>query len=286
MAKLDPKTVASQYGYAYAFMTSDPELNSLFNTAVKGNWNQDRFTAALKTTQWYKKNGETSRQYLYLQKTDPATLQSRISQVSAQISAKASQVGAIMDAGTVARISEDALRYGWNDQQISSTLSRYVHATNGMYSGQSADNAEHIRQTAWRNGVRLPEATVQQWIQGIASGTTTLDSTVANLRAQAKSIAPAFAKEIDSGMDLYDIASPYMQTMGKVLELNPSSLDLFDPTIRSALSTKDSNGNPVSKPLWQFENDLRSDPRWLKTQNAQDSMMSAGKKVLSDMGFA
>jgi hypothetical protein len=41
----------------------------------------------------------------------------------------------------------------------------------------------------------------------------------------------------------------------------------------------------MAKPLWQFENELRSDPRWKKTQNAQDSLMQVGHQVLADFGL-
>lgn len=82
-----------------------------------------------------------------------------------------------------------------------------------------------------------------------------------------------------------DLASPYMQSMGNILEVNPGELDLFNPTIRKALQATDDKGQPTSKPLWQFENELRKDPRWLKTKNAQDSLLSAGHQVLSDFGL-
>jgi hypothetical protein len=37
--------------------------------------------------------------------------------------------------------------------------------------------------------------------------------------------------------------------------------------------------------LWQFEQDLRKDPRWNFTKNAQDSLMNTTRKVLQDFGL-
>lgn len=51
-------------------------------------------------------------------------------------------------------------------------------------------------------------------------------------------------------MDVADLASPYMQSMGNILEVNPGELDLFNPTIRKALQATDDKGQPTSKPLW------------------------------------
>ena len=80
------------------------------------------------------------------------------------------------------------------------------------------------------------------------------------------------------------IAAPYRQSMGAVLEVNPESVDLFDPTIRGALSSKTKDGTPAIKSIWQFERELKDDPRWMRTDNAQDQAMGVGRQVLSDFG--
>jgi hypothetical protein len=67
--------------------------------------------------------------------------------------------------------------------------------------------------------------------------------------------------------------------------MNPADIDLFDPDIRKAVSGVSKDGKPTSQSLWQFEQQIRGSSAWLKSQNAQDSTMSVGKKVLTDMGF-
>jgi hypothetical protein len=74
--------------------------------------------------------------------------------------------------------------------------------------------------------------------------------------------------------------------MSQILELPGGSINLFDPTVKKALQYKDpTTGQSTVKPLWQFENELRGDPRWKKTQNAQDSLMQVAHHVLSDFGL-
>ena len=82
-----------------------------------------------------------------------------------------------------------------------------------------------------------------------------------------------------------DIADPYRQSMASLLELNPEAVGLDDRMVRGALASKDKDGNPAMKSLWEFENDVRQDKRWLKTSNAQDSAMSVTRKILSDFGL-
>jgi len=38
-------------------------------------------------------------------------------------------------------------------------------------------------------------------------------------------------------------------------------------------------------PLWQFENEVRNDPLWRKTNNARESMMTVAHQVAKDFGL-
>lgn len=277
--------MAQNYGFALAFLKSDKGLWSLFNKAVDGNWAPEKFISQLKNSGWYKKNGEAARQYELLRKSDPATFAQKRAGMFAQLRDAASSMGATINASTMNRITENALKFEWNDSQIRDTLSQYVRATNGVYRGQAGNDIETVRATAWKNGVRISKATEQQWARQIAEGNQTADFYERHLRGMAKSLAPGYAQELDAGMDLQDIVSPFIESKAKILEMNPADVDLFDQDIRAAVSGTTAEGKPGSKSLWQFEQDMRKKPAWLKTQNAQDSTQAIAKKVLTDFGF-
>jgi hypothetical protein len=194
-------------------------------------------------------------------------------------------MGASLSRTALARITNNALMFGWNDSQIKDTLSSYVHTMNGVYNGQAGADADQLKQSAWRNGIKVSSATAQSWVQSIAAGKTSVNYYQDLLRKQAKTLAPGFSNELDSGMDLFDIASPYMQSKAQILQLDPASIDLFDNDVRGALSAKDAKGQPTSKSLWEFEQSMRNDPRYLKTDAARDQAYSTAHKVLSDFGL-
>jgi hypothetical protein len=75
-----------------------------------------------------------------------------------------------------------------------------------------------------------------------------------------------------------------MQTYAQTLEVNPNTIKLSDRMIQQALASKDAKGQPATKTVWQFEQDLRKDPRYMKTQQAQDDAMKMTKQVLEDWG--
>lgn len=285
MPKLDRSELAQQYGFALAFLKSDKSLWSLFNDAVKNDWEPDKFVAKLKTTQWYKKNGESARQYELLKHTDRASWQQQLTALQSQIMDRASQLGAVVNGTTASRIAQNAMKFGWNDSQVQDTLSQYVRAVNGVYGGSTGNSIDSIKSTAYRNGIRMSKATEQRWAEQLASGSQSAEWFQQHIRKLATSLAPGYADQLNAGLDLQDIVSPFVESKAKLLEMDPADIDLFDKDIRAAVSGTTKDGKPATKSLWQFEQDIRGSSAWLKTQNAQDSVMSTAKKVLADFGF-
>lgn len=285
MAKLNEKQLAEDYGFTLAFLkAAGSEVYNLFKKAVAGNWSGDKFEAAIRNTKWFKTHGETFRQQLALEKTDPGTYEQNLNTTIAAIKDKAATLGyAKFTDKQLRNLADHAVKFGWNDSQLNDVMSKYI--TYSSATGQAADNITSMQQTAWRNGLKFSGDTYRQWAQKIARGDATTDDFQKYVRKQAVSLAPAFGDELSAGMDLYDIASPYMQTMAQTLELNPADISLFDPTIRNALSARNKDGKPSSKSLWEFEQDIKQDPRYMKTQGAQDAMMSTARKVLTDFGL-
>lgn len=285
-AKLDEQNFAEDYGFALSFLKSDSELYGVFKQAVAGSWTPVRFVAAVKNTKWYKKYGESYRTNLALEKTDPATFQERLAQKFAEIADLSKSLGSTGSGKVVTQLARNAIMFNWNDSQIRQALSSYIRVTNGRGVGQAGDVSQQLRQTAWRNGVRISDSFIQYYAQQVAAGNLTLQDGQRQLRMKyGVAVAPEFAKQLSAGMDLYDIASPYIQSMATTLEMNPADIDLFNPTIRSALASPGPNGKASRKTLYEFEQQLREDPRYMKTKAAQDSVMSIGKKVLQDFGF-
>jgi hypothetical protein len=73
--------------------------------------------------------------------------------------------------------------------------------------------------------------------------------------------------------------------MSNILELPYSAVDLFDPKIRSALSFTLPDGKVGTKSIYDFEKELRQDPRWQYTNNAKEAVSNSVTKVLKDFGF-
>jgi hypothetical protein len=200
--------------------------------------------------------------------------------------AAAGEMGSVLSAGQLDRITREYFKLGWSDQQLRQALATHVKVKDGFLQGKAGQDAQALREIAYQNGVRYNDDWFTNAAQSVASGSTTVDKWEQSIRANAAAAFPPFAEQIKAGQNVADIASPYRQTMGALLELNPNDIDLFDPTIRQAIAGRDpKTGQATAKSLWQFENDMRKDKRWLKTNNARESLMGTAQNVLSKWGF-
>lgn len=285
MPQLNEAELAARYGFAMAVLNSHPELKALFQKAVAQTWTPERFQAELRSTGWYKTNSEHARNYEVLKATDPATYKARLDQVRTRMSMMAAELGAVVPANEVANLADWFFRFAYDDNQIRQTLSKYVQFTDGRMLGQAGQWERELREYAAAMGVRLSDATIQQQVQNSIAGRQTFQDALSWVQQTAASAMPHLAERFAAGDTLESIADPYRQSMGALLEVNPEQIDVFDPTIQKALARKDQEGKPVLATLYDFQNELRADPRWLKTKNAQDSAMETTNRVLRDMGL-
>jgi hypothetical protein len=166
-------------------------------------------------------------------------------------------------------------------------LGNYVSqvGNTGHYGGDAGKAENELRTYAMDMGLTLSDPSLKSWVRDIATGNKDVGHYKAYLQDQAQHAFPTFADQIKSGVTVKTLADPYMQQMANTLELNPQTINLQNPTIRQALQSVGQDGKPTQKPLWQFDNELKKDPRWLKTNNAENTLMATGHQVLKDMGF-
>lgn len=287
--KLSMSELAEQYGFTSSFLNANPELKKLFSDMVSKGYSKDMFQAKLRNTKWWKTHSDKEREYLTQTYTDPATAKQNFNAAYIQVHQLAELLGIKDTKFTKARIQEAAYNVvakGWSDGQLRNYLGRYVYFDGGDFEGQGADTQNELRSYAYSMGVHMSDKWYADNTRKVLRGLATTSDYKNEMLRQAKAMFPQFSKQLDAGQTVADIAQPYMQTMAQILELPSGSINLFDPTIKKALQYKNPGTlQTETKPLWQFENDLRADPRWKQTKNAQDSMMQIGHQVLSDFGF-
>lgn len=148
--------------------------------------------------------------------------------------------------------------------------------------GAAGRHLQELKATAAANGIDLNKVfggDVQNWLRKINAGED-IDTFKQTIRDVAKIGLPEKVQGlVDRGVDLETIYSPYKRTMASVLEVNPETITLDDPTLRSAI------GPDREMSIYDFQRNLRQDPRWEFTDSARSEVSGLVNKVLKDFGF-
>lgn len=284
--KLTTEEMASNYGWSIGFLNSIPELKTKFDEAIKGSWTPEKFQAELRDTKWWKETSETRRQAQVMKKTDPATWQASMTATKLLVRQIAAQVGAAIPESRINKLAQDVLELGLEENGIRDALGQYVTFTkDGTLKGEAGMHEFAIRQYAANQGVELSDDAIKNQAQLIVRRLATTQDFESQVQKQAISSMPGYEQQILAGMTVKDIATPYMQTMARELEIPATAIKVNDPIIKAAMNGMNADGKPVGITLGDFETQMRNDPRWRKTDAARDSVMQVGKTVLQDMGF-
>lgn len=154
--------------------------------------------------------------------------------------------------------------------------------TEPSITGAAGNNFQALKETAARNGIDLEKAfggSIEGWLQKIDQGES-IETYKRLIRDAAKMGLPDNVKKmLDQGVDLTTIFDPYRNYMGRILEINPDTIDINDPVLRSAI------GPDKEMTLYDFQRLLRKDSRWQYTDNARQETSNAALGILRDFGF-
>jgi hypothetical protein len=160
--------------------------------------------------------------------------------------------------------------------------SKFTYSPGKEVGGAAGGALASLKATAAANGLNFEAqfgGNAQEWLSKILQGENP-DTFKRIIRQTAKLGLPEkVGSLLDQGIDLETIYSPYKSIMASVLEINPETIQLSDPTLRSAI------GPDKEMSLYDYQRALRKDSRWQYTDNARKDVSSSTLQVLRDFGF-
>jgi hypothetical protein len=289
MAATTTNDWASKYGIQAALVESNTELKALFNQAVTEGWTPANFTAQFMNTNWYQSHSDVWRTAYAAEQTDPASWKHEMDLVSNQINNVAVATGIDLDPKDVEQLARTSLYLsaGSSSNVDPGLLKQHiVNAGAITMGGEALTTIDQLK--AHGADMGIPQS--DEWYVGAAKNILAGDGTIQGWQQKTTDLAKtkyqSFADQLDAGLTVKQVASPYINSMANILEIPPNSIDLGDTTINKALTNLGPDSKQTLQPIWQFETGLRKDPRWATTKNARDAADSAARSVLSDMGLA
>ena len=288
--KLDRAELEASYKSAVGIIYAVPELQQLFEDALNSEWTAASVKAAVQSSDWYNANNESFRTAWAKASIGGADWTATQETARLAVQAAATAKGRTLTAAELEANTQRYIYEGWGEvgrqQLLNDALAvGLTTGTDGFMAGAAGDLQQTLKDVANKNGLPLSQGYYESAAKSVASGLTTENDWIRDLRAQAASLWPSYADKINAGVDVGDLASGYVNTMANTLEINASEISLNDPSIREALSSFDDKGNPLPMGLWDFQNKLRSDPRWMNTKQATDSISETANTVLEMFGL-
>ena len=233
---------------------------------------------------YYLKLGKTAAGRYNLSKNQPEVYAADLAAFIATQKRRLGLLGVKIDDNDLTDLLKKAYDGNLNDAQLDSSIAQ-SSSFGGKFGGTILSQTEELKRYARSYGLSYTDAKFNQWGADLFAGRITDSEIEKAIQDEAASAYPAFADQIQKGVTLDSLASAYKSSMATILEVDADSIGYNDPTLRKALQYVGPDGKPSTKPLWQFESDLRSDARWQFTNNARDSIDSLQYKVMKDWGL-
>lgn len=288
MPPVDVNAALKEYGYVGTLANAVPELKRILLASAAKGATVEEFTRAVQDSKWWKNSADSFKQYQILKATKPGEFQAQRGDMVVKVRQLAAQLGVGLGEGKgsqLGHIVDMAMQHGWDDATLQAQIGHQLKGASATFGGQAGTIQQQLKKMYADYGLPMSPNTVNLEVRGVIDGTSTVQAVQARLMTAAKSRYANLATQIDQGMTVAQIADPYVQQMASTLELPPAKVALTDPYIQKALTARDDKGQPTTVPLWQFQDQLRQDPRYDKTTQAVNDAYSAVNQIGQIWGF-
>ena len=295
---VSPKEYMFQLGFAMDLINSDPSLQDwIKKVRTYMDKNKGRTPTAYELQEmkqgvdWFERYNADQEQ-ARMDQSDPrrkADFERSLSLRRQRAKTIATQYGIELSDEVIDGITLAARLDNLTDTEIQNRITPYLESavTAGEDLGGLAAGAEReLLQWSRKNGLTLSGQSIAKYVSGVARGDQTIDDAKNDLRrAYLSGSYPAWSDRIAQGDDPADIAAPYKAKMASLLEVDEDMIDLNDDLLQRAMQGVGADGKPKVTPLYEFQQEVRNDPRWQYTDNARSTYSEMGDAVLKMFGF-
>jgi hypothetical protein len=273
------------------------QIDNIFKqaTAPGADWTEQTFMTALNKVDWWRNQLPSLKQF-FLETNDPSqagvlkeqlrnksdTIKSALTALGVNLQEVDPVTNEIKDnSQLIAGVALDAIKNGWNDNQIQAHLAQNQHLifTGG---GQIGAYSTQIQNQAGLYGINLDKNQLAAINGDLMNPQSTRDYNYWMNEMKNQSIRQyvPFAKDIQEGRTLYQATANYRQQMANLLETDASNItwsDLMDGVV-------DKNTGNVRTQA-DFTAKVKQNPLWQYTQNAKDTYTSLGENLMKQFGF-
>jgi hypothetical protein len=266
--------------------------NSRRKVPLDQPFTQADFDREFDKTEWRKRYTSTEAQ-ARREQADPRLRQDWLESIRKNedfVRGVAEKYGIQLTDTEITEFATQARLQGWDQTRLERALAPALERTLQMgegITGRAGDAENQLLNWARQNGLNLSRQAAAKYIANITMGTQSLDDAKNDIRrTYMAGMFPGWADKINEGFDPSDLFEPYMDSLARLLEIGDrSNISFDDPLMKRATQSIGPDGKPMQMPLYQFEEEIRKDPRWQYTDNAYESYSNVGTQLLRMFGF-
>ena len=237
---IDWETAAQEmYPEYYAIVKDNPEIAELLKKAMgPPEWSEQKFTAELRGTNWWKTTTAAAREWDLGSGLDPASYQTKVDEAATAIQTEALNLGIRLSDETVQKLALESQRFGWGTQTITNAIGMAAveGGTEGATQLREGFYGQQVRSLASQYGVTLADTTFNSFVNKLAVGEETLGSFQDYAMTIGKSLYPPLADQFDAGRTFEDVTSSYKNIAANILERDSNAIDMSSPEFVQAIT--------------------------------------------------
>lgn len=250
---------------------------------------QDAVDRRMDQTKWYADRTAAQERAALQEIENPEDFKASVEIVKSSLRETLDSLGIEYDDAYLNQVARDSKVNGWSPDQIKQfvvpRIEEQVKAGTDLR-GKAGDYQAELMKWSKANGIALTNEAAAAFISRGATGAQSLDDAKQELReTYLVGAYPAWSDKIREGYDPSVLAAPYKTTAENLLELGENQLSLNDQLMQKAMQGVGADGKPAVVPIWEFEKQVRADPRWQKTDNAYKTYTDVGTDILRMFGF-
>lgn len=283
MAENDASGSFKQLLLDFQTRLTDKDHKEAFKSAAEaGAW----FNRKLGENDWWRSLTDEQRKS-YREQYNPATAANYAENVrdrSDLVANRARVLGFDIDPAKLQEIAVQAQREGWSELEVDAALRPLVAEDTDGYGGALGQASQELSSWSRRNGFSIDQQSMDNMLASVAFGDKTIDQVKHELRKTYMLGAyPAWADQINAGIDIYDLAAPYRSVAQRMLGRTDMAMD--DPLMQQLMQVQGADGSWTSRPLWEAERFIRGTEEWQYTDDAAETYTKGMNAVSAMFGF-
>ncbi len=275
----------AEFGYMMDLI-NHPEIGQIVKDCIENDCDLETLQGKIWSTEWWSTREDAAASFELLEMWSPAEATAQIDDKKNTILSEAQRLKVTISPSRLAEMARNSIIESWSDSEISSKiLAEEKWTDDGPDGGAIGAHMQDIKELVGDYYVTHSPTEIEEMAKKIYLGSDSLQGVGAHFANMAKSRFPSLAPMIDQGYTVKNLFDPYVQEIGKWLEIPTTGINLAeDMRFKPIIDHTGADGEHRPMSLYEMGQYVRTLPEWQTTNNAKTSARNLADFVAKKFG--